>query len=60
MKLVIWDIDGTLVDSHAMIMGAMAAGMGAAGLPALPHRTVSGIVGLSLPIAVRTLLPGWD
>jgi phosphoglycolate phosphatase len=57
MKLVTWDLDGTLVDSHAMIMGAMAAGMAAAGLPELPHRTVSGIVGLSLPVAVRTLLP---
>lgn len=57
MKLVIWDIDGTLVDSHAMIMESMAAGMAAAGLPELPHRTVSGIVGLSLPLAVETLLP---
>ncbi|MBB1491085.1 HAD-IA family hydrolase [Paracoccus sp. MC1854] len=60
MKLVIWDIDGTLVDSHAMIMEAMAAGMAAAGLPELPHRKVSGIVGLSLPVAVETLLPGHD
>ena len=60
MKLVIWDIDGTLVDSHAMIMDSMAAGMAAAGLAPLPDRTVSGIVGLSLPVAVRTLLPGHD
>lgn len=60
MKLVIWDIDGTLVDSHAMIMGSMAAGMAAAGLPELPHRKVSGIVGLSLPLAVETLLPDHD
>lgn len=57
MKLVIWDIDGTLVDSHAMIMDSMAAGMTAAGLARLPDRAVSGIVGLSLPVAVRTLLP---
>jgi len=60
MKLVIWDIDGTLVDSHAMIMESMAAGMAAAGLPELPHRTVSSIVGLSLPLAVETLLPDHD
>ena len=40
MKLVIWDIDGTLVDSHAMIMDSMAAGMAAAGLAlaALPRK----------------------
>lgn len=60
MKLVIWDIDGTLVDSHAMIMDSMAAGMAAAGLAPLPDRTVSGIVGLSLPVAVETLLPDHD
>lgn len=60
MKLVIWDIDGTLVDSHAMIMQSMAAGMAAAGLPPLPDRAVSGIVGLSLPLAVETLLPDQD
>ena len=57
MKLVIWDVDGTLVDSHAIIMAAMDAGMAAAGLPPLPHRAVSGIVGLSLPVAIATLLP---
>lgn len=57
MKLVIWDIDGTLVDSHAVIMASMDAGMAAAGLPPLPHATVSGIVGLSLPVAVATLIP---
>ena len=58
MKLVIWDIDGTLVDSHAVIMASMDAGMAAAGLPPLPHAQVSTIVGLSLPIAIATLLPG--
>lgn len=57
MKLVIWDIDGTLVDSNAIIQGSMAAGIAAAGLPALPPQAVSGIVGLSLPVAVATLLP---
>lgn len=60
MKLVIWDIDGTLVDSHAIIMASMDAGMAAAGLPALPHQAVSGIVGLSLPVAIATLLPDAD
>lgn len=60
MKLVIWDIDGTLVDSHAIIMASMGAGMRAAGLPPLPDRAVSAIVGLSLPVAVETLLPDAD
>lgn len=60
MKLVIWDIDGTLIDSRAMIMDSMTAGLAAAGLPALPARAVSGIVGLSLPVAIETLLPDAD
>lgn len=57
MKLVIWDIDGTLVDSRAIIQSSMAAGIAAAGLPPLPPQQVSRIVGLSLPVAVATLLP---
>lgn len=57
MKLVIWDVDGTLVDSHDMIIRAMAQGMAAANLPELPAAQVSRIVGLSLPVAVGTLLP---
>lgn len=60
MKLVVWDIDGTLVDSHAIIMDSMAAGLAAAALPPLPTAAVSGIVGLSLPVAVATLLPESD
>lgn len=60
MKLVIWDIDGTLVDSHAQIMQAMEAGTTRAGLPPLPAAQVSSIVGLSLPVAVATLLPDAD
>ena len=60
MKLVIWDVDGTLVDSADIIMRSMARGMAAAGLPELPPATVGSIVGLSLPVAVATLLPQAD
>ncbi len=60
MKLVIFDIDGTLVDSQAYILRAMQAGLDAAGLPDLPRNRVLSIVGLSLPTAVATLLPDAD
>lgn len=60
MKLVIWDVDGTLVDSAEMILRSMALGMAEAGLPELPPRQVGSIVGLSLPVAVATLLPEAD
>lgn len=57
MKLVVFDVDGTLVDSQALILSAMQAGLAAADLPPLPDRQVLSIVGLSLPVAVSTLVP---
>ncbi len=57
MKLVVFDVDGTLIDSQHMIVSSMNAGMDAAGLPHLPREAILSIVGLSLPVAVATLLP---
>ncbi|MEL6685085.1 MAG: HAD-IA family hydrolase [Pseudomonadota bacterium] len=60
LRLVIFDVDGTLVDSQAEIMAAMALAFQAEGL-ALPDRaTVLSIVGLSLTEAFRTLCPDAD
>lgn len=60
MKLVVFDVDGTLVDSQGMIVSAMHAGLEAAGLPLLSREKILSIVGLSLPVAVETLLPDVD
>lgn len=57
MKLVIFDVDGTLVDSQAMILAAMAAAFGAEGLDCPPREQVLSIVGLSLPVALARLAP---
>ncbi len=57
MKLVVFDVDGTLVDSQQMIVDAMNAAMAAADLPPLPRASILSIVGLSLPVAVAALLP---
>ncbi|NIY79661.1 HAD-IA family hydrolase [Celeribacter sp. HF31] len=60
MKLVIFDVDGTLVDSQAHIVLSMAAAFEAVGL-AMPTRdTILSIVGLSLPLALRELAPEAD
>ena len=56
MKLVVFDVDGTLIDSQHMIVSSMNAGMDAAGLPHLPREAILSIVGLSLPVAVATVL----
>lgn len=60
LRLVIFDVDGTLVDSQAEIMAAMTLAFEAEGL-AMPDRsTVLSIVGLSLAEAFRVLCPDTD
>ncbi|MFP4404060.1 HAD-IA family hydrolase [Rhodosalinus sp.] len=57
MRLVVFDVDGTLVDSQADILGAMAAAFGAMGLAMPEKRAVLNIVGLSLDHAMPRLAP---
>ena len=57
-RLVVFDVDGTLVDSQAHILGAMTLAFAAVGLPMPPREAVLNIVGLSLPQAFARLMPG--
>ena len=57
MKLVIFDCDGTLIDSQHAIYGSMSLAFGAHGLAAPSRAEVLGIVGLSLPQALAVLAP---
>jgi phosphoglycolate phosphatase len=57
MRLVIFDVDGTLIDSQAFILAAMAAAFAEAGLPAPGDAATLSIVGLSLPQAIARLAP---
>lgn len=59
-RLVVFDVDGTLVDSQAHIIGAMALAYASAGLPMPPREAILNIVGLSLPQAFARLMPGAD
>lgn len=54
-RLVLFDCDGTLVDSAAVIAGAMAHAFLEHGLPAPAAADVRTIIGLSLPGAVAML-----
>ncbi|MEL7274837.1 MAG: HAD-IA family hydrolase [Pseudomonadota bacterium] len=57
LRLAMFDMDGTLIDSHSFIVEAMRRGYRAAGkAPPTDAETLS-IVGLSLPEAVRKLSP---
>ncbi|MBY0253381.1 MAG: HAD-IA family hydrolase [Methylobacterium organophilum] len=55
--LVVFDVDGTLIDSQRMICGAMALAFDTVGLPQPDRRSVLSIVGLSLPQAMERLVP---
>jgi phosphoglycolate phosphatase len=55
LKLIIFDCDGTLVDSQHMICAAMQQAYESHGLPVPPREKLLAIVGLSLPEAFRRL-----
>ncbi len=57
MRLVVFDIDGTLVDSQVMILAAMARAFEAHGLACPSRAETLAIVGLSLPEAFQRLAP---
>jgi phosphoglycolate phosphatase len=57
VRLAVFDCDGTLVDGQASVCAAMEQGFAAAGLPAPTRSDVRRIVGLSLPVAIRRLVP---
>lgn len=57
MKLVIFDCDGTLVDSQHMIVAAMADAFAAEGMAQPVREDVVGVVGLSLDWAIARLVP---
>jgi phosphoglycolate phosphatase len=59
-RLVVFDCDGTLVDSQVNICIAMEAAFGQAGLRAPPRTAIRRIVGLSLVEAIAMLLPDAD
>lgn len=57
MKLVVFDCDGTLVDSQHMIVAAMERAFAAIDLPPPGRAATLSVVGLSLEQAVRRLVP---
>jgi phosphoglycolate phosphatase len=56
LKLVVFDVDGTLVDSQHLIVAAQAEAFAACGLDAPTRERSLSVVGLSLPNAFRALV----
>lgn len=56
-KAIIFDWDGTLVNSTARIVDSMQRAGREAGLPSVCDASVQNIIGLGLPEAIRTVWP---
>ncbi|MFE1602459.1 HAD-IA family hydrolase [Methylobacterium sp. ID0610] len=56
MILIVFDVDGTLVDSQHLIVAAQQAAFAAVGLPAPSRERALSVVGLSLPQAFTALV----
>ena len=56
-QLLIFDWDGTLVDSIGRIVESMRRAADVCGLPQLSDEAIKGIIGLGLPEAIQTLYP---
>lgn len=59
-RLVVFDWDGTLLDSERRIVECLHAASQEAGLESLPPKTLSNVIGLGLKEAVETLYPAID
>lgn len=57
LRLVIFDVDGTLVDSQGDIVAAMTEAFSSVSHPVPARRDILGIVGLSLDVAMAHLAP---
>lgn len=60
VRMVVFDLDGTIVDSQANIVRAVSEVAGILGLPNPPADQVPRVIGLSLAEALAMLFPGVD
>lgn len=57
LRLAIWDVDGTLVDSRAVIQDCMEAAFRETGLPPPDYDATRRVIGLDLAVALAILAP---
>lgn len=56
-ELIVFDWDGTLMDSRAQIVSCMRQALQETGLPDMPDKELQQVIGLGLKEAVQQLLP---
>ncbi len=57
MRLLVFDLDGTLVDSKEDLSVAVNVAIGSLGIPPLPHESIYGFIGDGAATLVRKSLP---
>jgi phosphoglycolate phosphatase len=60
IKLIVFDWDGTLMDSEAQIVACLHAAIADLGLESMDDHTLRNVIGLGLREAIDTLVPGRD
>jgi phosphoglycolate phosphatase len=60
LPLIVFDMDGTLIDTHGLIAEHMATAFSGNGLPEPTPADVRQIIGLSLPVAIARLAKSDD
>lgn len=59
-RFIVFDVDGTLIDSQHTVVHCMSAAFVAEGLPAPAAQAIRATIGLKLDIAIASLLPAPD
>ncbi len=59
-KLVIFDLDGTLIDTVSLFVGSIRAVLADMGQPVPDEKTIRSISGLGLQVGIRRVAPGLD
>ncbi|WP_323785938.1 HAD-IA family hydrolase [Thalassovita sp.] len=60
LRLILFDVDGTLVDSQGDIVASMTSAFASEGMAPPARAAILGIVGLSLDVAMPKLAPGLE
>jgi phosphoglycolate phosphatase len=64
MRAILFDLDGTLIDSQRDVLGAFSAAFGGLGRPVPPKERLLGLIGRRLEDCFAAVLPGdpeaWD
>lgn len=60
LKLVVFDLDGTLIDTVSLFIGSISAVLEAMDLPIPEEKTIRSVSGLGMQVGIRRIAPSLD